>query len=544
MATNLSQALYIAVFAAAVLGCFLSLPRLRRVNGRDTRRGLIALVGTSGAWAAAQLGFLVAPTTPLKLGSYVVGLVSGFAAVGAWLYFCSAYTGRSYHRNASYRRLALVVFALVVSVKITNPLHRAYFTTTAHTTPFPHLSVQTGALHWAAMGLSYALAFVGFFMLFELFTAVDYDTRPLAALVGLTGLPVVFDIVGYATPYLIDMTYEPLGVAVFATGVAFVHLDRFEAVRLAAERETPIVAVDEQGRVRDTNRAARDLFPALDDARGRNLRTVLPSVAACLEGDDPVLERQRNGRTRYFRVTTSPFSIAKAGFGRTLVFGDVTERERRREELARQNQRLEELAKVMSHDLRNPLNVAQGRLQLVRETGENEEGNLRAAEDALTRMDDLIDEVLSLTEQGQPVERTESIRLGDIASDCWEMVATADADLTVRDDVTFEGDSARVKRLFENLFRNAIDHAGTDVSMTVGKLEDSPGFYVEDDGPGIPLADREDVFEPGYTTQSGGSGFGLAIVAEIAGAHGWDVRVTEADAGGTRFEIANVELVA
>ncbi|MBX0297624.1 ATP-binding protein [Haloarcula nitratireducens] len=543
MATNLLYGLYIFTFAAAALGCFLSLPRLRRVRDRDTRWGLLTLVGTSGGWAAAQVGFLIAPTIALKLGSYVVGLVLGFAAVGAWLYFCSAYTGRGYHHNSPYRRLAFVVFIMVVAVKITNPLHHEYFTTTIISTPFPHLSVHTGPLHWPAMGLSYALAFVGFFMLLELFTAVDYDTRPLGVLVGLTGLPVVFDIVGYATPYLIDMTYEPLGVAVFALGVAFVHLDRFEAVRLAAERDTPIIALDQQERVRDTNQAAHDLFPALDTARGQHLRTVLPSVAACLQRAEPILKLEQNNQTRYFHVTQSPFSTAKAGLGRTIVFTDVTERERYRTELERQNQRLEQFASMVSHDLRNPLTVAQGRLELARETLDSEDEDLSAVHQALVRMDTLIDEVLSLARHGQPVDETEKITLSTITADSWAMVATAEADLTIAADVTFAGDRKRLQRLFENLFRNAIDHAGTDVAITVGSLDDH-GFYVEDNGPGIPSPDREHVFEPGFTTQSGGTGFGLAIVAEIVAAHGWNISITETDAGGARFEISGIESIA
>jgi len=203
--------LYVGVFLIAALTCFASLTRLHHITDSDTRQGLWALLLTSGGWAAAHVGFLVSPTTSLKLGWYTLGLVLGLAAVGAWLYFCSAYTGRTYHRNPTYRRLAIAVYIALVAVKVTNPLHREYFTTTVVATPFPHLSVYTGPLHWTAMGLSYALAFVGYFMLLELFTQIDLDTRALFALVGITGLPVVLDLVGYTTPYLIDITYEPLG---------------------------------------------------------------------------------------------------------------------------------------------------------------------------------------------------------------------------------------------------------------------------------------------------------------------------------------------
>jgi len=538
--------LYICLFTVAALACFVSLTRLQRITDTDTRRGLWALMLTSGSWATAHVGFLVSPTTELKLVWYTFGLVVGLAAVGAWLYFCSAYTGRTYHQNPKYRRLAAVGYVVLIAVKITNPLHQAYFTTTAVATPFPHLSVYTGPLHWTAMGLSYALAFVGYFMLLELFTQIDLDTRALFALVGITGLPVVFDIVGYTTPLLIDITYEPLGVAVFAVGVAFVYSDRFDAVQLAGERDVPVIALDANNHIRDTNRAARTMFPTLDGAKGSHLETILPRVADCLESEDPILQLQQEGSLRYYRVTEAPYGTAKAGLGRTIVLTDVTDRERYREELERQNHRLERFASLVSHDLRNPLNVATGRLELLREEEAvaADTTHLEAIERALTRMDDLIEQILTLAREGKPVEQWDTVSLSSVATGCWTMVETHTADLRVADDLAFNADPTRLQRLFENLFRNALDHGGPDVTVTVGALPDRDGFYVSDDGPGIPERDRNSVFEPGYTTREAGTGFGLAIVDEMVAAHGWEIEITESAVGGARFEITGVETVA
>jgi signal transduction histidine kinase len=535
--------LYVVAFGAAALACLGSLGRLRRITDRDTRRGLWALLSTSGGWAAAHVGFLASPTVALKLGWYTLGLVLGLAAVGAWLYFCSAYTGRTYHRNPAYRRLAVGVFTVLVGVKITNPLHSAYFTTTAVTIPFPHLSVYTGPLHWTAMGLSYALAFVGYFMLLELFTEIDLDTRALFALVGITALPVAFDVVGYATPFVIDITYEPLGVAVFAVGVSSVYVDRFDAVQLAAERDVPVVALDADDRVRDTNRAARTTFPALVGARGTRLETILPDVADRLGSDDPVLTQQRAGRLRHYRITETPYGTDKGALGRTIVFTDVTDRERYRRELERQNERLERFASMVSHDLRNPLNVAQGRFELLREEFASDPPHADAVERALTRIEELIEEILTLARDGQPVEQWDAVLLSSAVTECWEMVETGSADVRVEADLSFEADPKRLRRLFENLFRNALDHGGPDVTVAVGALPDRSGFYVADDGPGIPPDERNSVFEPGYTTRDRGTGFGLAIVAEIVAAHGWEIRATESETGGARFEIRGVETV-
>lgn len=537
--------IYVVAFTVAALACFASLTRLQRITDSDTRRGLWALLLTSGGWATAHVGFLVSPTTALKLGWYMIGLVVGLAAVGAWLYFCSAYTGRTYHQNPAYRRLAVAVYIALVAVKVTNPLHQEYFTTVAVNTPFPHLSVYTGPLHWTAMGLSYALAFIGYFMLLELFTEIDLDTRPLFALVGITALPVVFNLIGYTTPLLMDITYEPLGVAVFAVGVAFVYIDRFDAVQLAAEADTPVIALDTDNHIRDTNRAALAVFPDLAGAEGTHLEMTLPRVADCLGSDDPILKLQQEGKTRYYRVTNTPYGTAKVGLGRTIVFTDVTDRERYREELQRQNERLNRFASLVSHDLRNPLNVAKLQFELLREEAEVAVDNdqAEAVERALTRMDDLITEILALARDGQPVEQWDAVLLSSVVGRCWEMVETSTAELRLDDDLTFKADEARLQRLFENLFRNALDHGGPDVTVTVGVLPARSGFYVSDDGPGIPESDRESVFEPGYTTREEGNGFGLAIVAEVVTAHGWEIQVTESESGGTRFDIVGVETV-
>ncbi|MFC3956960.1 ATP-binding protein [Halovivax cerinus] len=538
--------LYVAAFSLAAIACFVSLGQFRTIDDTDTRRGLVALLATSGGWAASQVGYLVAPTARLTLVSYVGGLVLGFSAVGAWLYFCSAYTGRSYHRNPTYRRLGAGVIVAVVGLKVTNPIHQGYFSTVEATTPFPHLAIQTGPLHWTAMGLAYAVTFVGFFMLFELFTAVDHDSRPLLVLVGLTGLPVAADVAGYTTPHLVDMTYEPLGVAAFAVGVAFVYLDRFEAIRVAGERETPLVSLGSDGTIRETNLAARDLFPELMGARGRSIGEVLPTVADRLQSDEPIVAVQTATSRRFYRVTESPIGSDRADLGGTLVFTDVTEREEYRRELERQNERLDRFAGMVSHDLRNPLNVAKGRLDIALETksdaGETDpdDETLSEVAAALDRMDSLIDDVLALAREGTPVESRTTVTLSTMALECWDMVDGPNADLSVESDGVFAADPDRLKRLFENLFRNAVDHAGDDVSIRVGALADGSGFFVADDGPGIPPADRDEVFEEGVSTDPDGTGFGLAIVSEIVAAHGWSIEVTESEAGGARFEVSGV----
>jgi len=210
--------------------------------------------------------------------------------------------------------------------------------------------------------------------------------------------------------------------------------------------------------------------------------------------------------------------------------------------LERENERLDEFASLVSHDLRNPLTVASGRLADARSKSDSEE--LAAAAHALDRIDRLIGDLLDLARHGQRVEDVSPVSLEGLVDRCWANVSTEAADLTVESDATVLADEGRLAQLFENLFRNSVEHgrpAGQDqepISIHVGTLPD--GFYVEDDGRGIPAEERETVFETGYTSTEDGTGFGLSIVEQVAAAHGWSVAATESESGGARFEFTSV----
>jgi signal transduction histidine kinase len=547
---------YVLVFGASALVCFASCRRTGRIDHGDTRRGLYWLLLASGGWATAHVGYLLAPTEGLQYALFVAGLVIGFAAVGPWLYFCSAYTGRSLHRNRAIRRFAVAVFVVVAAVKVTNPIHGAYFSVEPATAPFEYLAVTHGPLHWIVMGLAYALALVGFFMLLELFVRVNSDATPLVGLVGLTGVPVVLDAAGAVSPALVNVTHSPIGVALFSIGVLYVYLDRFRIVKRAGESDEPVVILDDGGVIRDFNGRARELFPALEGSIGDPFEATLPRVEAALGASDPVFEATVDGTTRYYSVSSTPLSPDRVRTGRIVVLTDITERERYRQKLERQNSQLDRFASIVSHDLRNPLSVAQGWTELAIEEDDTEP--LSHVVDAHERMHELIEEILTLAREGDSIDELESLDLAAVAERSWEMITPESATLVVEDidAAPIEADPERLQQLFENLFRNAVEHGSTSpasqtqqdavehggngITITVGELDDEPGFFVEDDGVGIPEDDRGEIFSPGYTTSEGGTGFGLAIVEEIAEAHGWEIRVTESDAGGARFEISGV----
>ena len=219
---------------------------------------------------------------------------------------------------------------------------------------------------------------------------------------------------------------------------------------------------------------------------------------------------------------------------------DITERKAKEEEIKTQNERLERFAGIVSHDLRNPLNVAQGYIDILQEDIDRDE--LRLVDNSLERMESLISELLQLARTNKPVGEAETVSLFNTVREAWGSVDMADGTLKLEgDDIQVEADRSRLQELLENLFRNAVQHGGSDVDVVVGT--DQNGFYVADNGVGIPPESREEVFETGVTTAEDGTGFGLSIVQQIVSGHDWEIQVTESDSGGARFEISGVEII-
>lgn len=252
---------------------------------------------------------------------------------------------------------------------------------------------------------------------------------------------------------------------------------------------------------------------------------------------------------------------------------------------------VDQVSSVLSHDLRNPLDVAKAHLTAARETGDPD--HFESVADAHDRMERIIRDVLTLTRGDAVVDPSDQVSIETAATDAWQSVDTDGAMLDLIGPLpTVTADADRVRRLFENLFRNAVEHGSTgnraesgdsgehsstnnrtrsgdavdfdpdahgnrrerspgtrdqsldrnegtssegSLTVTVGALSD--GFYVADDGTGIPADERETVFEPGHSSMNGGTGLGLAIVEQIITTHDWNVTLTTADCGGARFEI-------
>jgi len=241
-----------------------------------------------------------------------------------------------------------------------------------------------------------------------------------------------------------------------------------------------------------------------------------------------------NGETVETLLRAVPRKYTSGGSRGTLAFY-VNISERRR--LERERDRLEEFTSIVSHDLRNPLTVADGHTELARK--ECDSDHLVRVDDAIDRSQALIDDLLQLAREGKEVTESKPVGLADVANHSWETVDTEHARLEANATQVIEANRSRLQQLFENLYRNAVEHGGDGVTVHVGDLDG--GFYLADTGSGIPESDRDEIFEAGYSTADHGTGFGLRIVEQIVEAHGWDIRVVDGERRGARFEITGVE---
>ncbi|QSG10339.1 sensor histidine kinase [Halapricum desulfuricans] len=235
--------------------------------------------------------------------------------------------------------------------------------------------------------------------------------------------------------------------------------------------------------------------------------------------------------------------------------GDLAQQRDRERELQRQKDQLEDFATIVAHDLRNPLTVARGRITLLEDeyTNPTAAPHFDAIQQAHTRMETLIDDILSLARAGQPIGEKEWVDVSQVARDAWATIDAPGMTLQTTGHFEVKASRERLQQLLENLFGNANAYAGDEVTISVGSIEAMPtttrdstanesGFFVADDGSGFDEGQQSKVFKPGYTTDDSGTGYGLWIVQTIANAHGWRVSVTESETGGARFEVTGARV--
>ena len=536
-----------AVAAAVLLATFWVTVR-RRDWTLDLRYYAVSAVAVA-CWGLAAGATLVAPPDLIEPATYAHDIVRT-AATGAFGAFFVRFSEYDRASGLPAWLFGVVPTVLVGAVVLTNPVHGLVYTgfetepPVFHGVPFPTFGPGMAVVKAIRHLFYYAVTGL---MIHRLLNSAYVDTGGSVLAITTILVPPTADLVGFLA-VAPAVGFDPTGLVAQVTGIAlvlaFARYDLLDSTpvprSVVLDGTEDALFVVRRNRVVDYNDAARP-FLSVSDPLGEFAAEVLDArLLAFLPGADrPLPDEVRietaNGERRFDPAVTT------AEGGRTVVISlrDVTELKETRRALERENERLDRFTGTVAHDLRNPLAVAQGYLPMV----QDDEDAYDRAEAAFDRMDRMIDDLLALAREGEAVEEVENVPVASAATAAWESAASmaAGASLSVETEASVAADRDRLVQLFENLFRNAVEHGGEEVSVRVGELSeaDGDGFYVADDGPGFP---DENVFEEGYTTADDGTGFGLSIVSEIAEAHGWTVAATESSAGGARVEVTGCRL--
>lgn len=230
---------------------------------------------------------------------------------------------------------------------------------------------------------------------------------------------------------------------------------------------------------------------------------------------------------------------------------DVLELRRLTRELGESNEQLENFAAQVAHDLRNPLTALTGYIELASEVPEVAEvpaasRALARAESVADRMSGMIARLLDYASVGGAPIRRSAVDVGPLVASTMEDLRSGGldngADVTVEASVPVPADPTLLGVLIQNLVGNAVKFAGAGertpaVMVTVGAVVAGVRITVDDNGPGVPAAEREVVFEPlerGSNVAVPGFGIGLATCNRIVESHGGRMGIDESPAGGAR----------
>jgi|GEM_PF-286595 signal transduction histidine kinase len=586
------QAVYLAILLVAVLGLALMTVWVERGRSTARIRAVIPLNVAAMAWAGvAALELLAVDPTVSRWLVYLRTALS-YLTVVLFVYFGTVYSGRSTSVRRPFNACFLAGMALGFLGLVSQPWLGLHFDPLTFTTePFPYYRTGFGpawqfGFLWSYVGIGGSL----YYLTELLVTSKHRSSRPLVVysvgiVLGLVPSAVTF-VAGVPTLPGYDHTVLGLSIVSVATftgaWLGMVEIAPISRDRLLGTTGDGLVVCDDDGTVVDHNDEARR-FLADSAAIGSPLATAAPALADAVDGlndresgTSDTVGLTRDGRQ--YSVLVSSVTDGETVAGSALLIRDVTERNRNRRELRRQNDQLDEFASSVAHHLRNPLQVASGQTELARaELGaERPEGVDRERLDdlagALDRMEAIITDLRTLAEQGKSVESTAQVQFDAAVRTAWSHVDTGAATLRVAADGTIQADRSRLLSILENLVHNSVEHGSTglasqarqdsvehgstgnrdvprpDDSVEHGTTAGEPqsgdgltvtvrltddGFVYEDDGRGID-ADHEQLFDYGYTTSSDGTGLGLRIVETMAQTHGWSVRV-DPDHDGARF---------
>jgi two-component system, OmpR family, phosphate regulon sensor histidine kinase PhoR len=318
-----------------------------------------------------------------------------------------------------------------------------------------------------------------------------------------------------------------------------------------------VLVVDEQGVVQLANEAARRALRVRDDPVGRRYVELVrhPDIEAqisrALRGESTDAQELTIAQEPAQTIMAQATRVSgEDSHGVVLVLHDITG-------LRRADRIRRDFVANVSHELRTPLTAIRGYVEALLDLVSADAEQRRFLEIIArhsARMEGLVKDLLRLTrlEAGQePLDRVACApaHLFDgVVHDLEPLLGRRHQHVTTSvaaDAASLVGDPAKLHDVLRNLIENAANYAPerTTIALSARRDPDHVALVVEDEGPGIPEADLQRIFERFYrvdkarSRETGGTGLGLSIVKHLVGLHGGDVRAENRPTGGARFTV-------
>ena len=344
----------ILLFIAVAVGCLIGAVYGSRLRRRDTQLGLRAVLLTNGLWLGFQALGLAITDEALSSAIYIGGLICGLTGVGAWMYFISAYTGRSYHRNRRYRGLAISVYVGLLVIKLTNPLYGLYVSTELQQSPYTHLVVEPQLFYWVSFSLTYTLVAISFYWVIKTLRQSPFPSGSISALAVLALLPIIPRAAISALPnevlppIMLGLSFEPIGVTAFLVGVLvfvekpFRQFEQSARSQVFEDADDATFVYDTDGRLVETNTQAQKLETDAS-AKFEDIGTFEQSFGPVSKLDPTdTIPIEINGSTRYFEVTANQMATGAEVVGTVVTVHDITERRARKRDLELKERAMDE----------------------------------------------------------------------------------------------------------------------------------------------------------------------------------------------------------
>jgi signal transduction histidine kinase len=557
----LSPTTYVALFAAsAVVSLVFAVAIKTRHDARGTKTLAYSFLGV-GLWATNSAARTVVSDPAVTRLLLSTEMFLAVATARVWFIFAAQYTNQNVHRD---RRVQLALYGLVTAalvVPLTNPQHGLMWTSiTPVAEPFTHYLVAKGPAHYVLTVSGYGLVGIGLFFLYQMLQSTSHTKPAVSLILGFLLLVSV-----NAIPYRLDTTIShsttlaPLGGSLFCLlcGVA-IHYNMFTVTPIGRDRvftaiRDPAVMLDRNRRIIDHNPAFAQAFLGGADATHEGFEDACPELTAALDfpvrGPTHVTVGDGRPDSWTYRVTASPLESGPHTLGEVLLFRDITDLLASQRELAKKDSQIDEFADSVAHELRNPLSVIIGHVDLLRkhlqqtESGEVtydhqlSTNSLNQIESNGEQISEIVDDFLRVTSETDSRPDVEPLDfrrfVTEIASD---HLPEETVDLPVEGIIYANTDQAGL--LFGALFRNVAHRGGSTV--TVEARLNEHGFVLEDTGRGVPQEAGDNLLEYGHTTRFRSEGLGLSVAKTIAEAHNWTISVDTDYENGLRVVVDGV----